>query len=182
MLATAHVIEGTSDNYIFENDLKEEDFSSPEGIRIFTGPLITVLGTSLQNRDMLERFQKSWNTVGLEMEGGHYQRAISAAMIKGHISRDVKVRYAYYASDNPLISGQTLAAGEMGDEGIRPTYLVSKVILEKVLTTEQFPEKKAKDTPSRKTAAAALSDGGTGPDSASAAHVPENASPEFPSE
>ncbi|MGE0085022.1 MAG: hypothetical protein AB7S75_11440 [Desulfococcaceae bacterium] len=133
MLATAHVIEGTCDNYMFENDLEQKDFSRVEGIDIFEGPIVTVLGTSLQNRDMLERFQKSWNTVGLEMEGGHYQRAISAAIIKGHIPKDVKVRYAYYASDNPIISGQTLAAGEMGAEGVKPTYLVTKVILEKML-------------------------------------------------
>ncbi|MGM0454532.1 MAG: DUF6909 family protein, partial [Thermodesulfobacteriota bacterium] len=132
MLATAHVIEGTSDNYIFENDLSRSDFDAD--INVYEGPMITVLGTSLQNRDMLHRFQSSWNTIGLEMEGGHYQRAISAAIIKGHIARDVDVRYAYYASDNPLASGQTLAAGEMGPEGIRPTYMVTKVILEKILT------------------------------------------------
>jgi hypothetical protein len=131
MLATAHIIEGSSDNYMFENDLERGDFD--EDIEVYTGPMVTVLGTSLQNKDMLLRFQSSWNNIGLEMEGGHYQRAISAAIIKGHISKDVKVRYAYYASDNPLISGQTLAAGEMGPEGIRPTYMVTKVILEKIL-------------------------------------------------
>jgi hypothetical protein len=133
MLATAHVIEGSSDNYMFENDLDQSDFD--EDMEVYTGPMMTVLGTSLQNRDMLLRFQSSWNNIGLEMEGGHYQRAISAAIIKGHISKDVKVRYAYYASDNPLISGQTLAAGEMGPEGIRPTYMVTKVILEKILSS-----------------------------------------------
>ncbi len=132
MLATAHVIEGSSDNYMFENDLDRNDFD--EDIKVYTGPMVTVLGTSLQNRDMLLRFQSSWNNIGLEMEGGHYQRAISAAIIKRHISREVKVRYAYYASDNPLVSGQTLAAGEMGPEGIRPTYMVTKVILEKIFT------------------------------------------------
>ncbi len=132
MLATAHVIEGTSDNYIFDNDLAAEDFD-PD-INVYIGPMVTVLGTSLQNRDMLKKFQSSWNTIGLEMEGGHYQRAISAAIIKGHVAKDIKVRYAYYASDNPLTSGQTLAAGEMGDEGIRPTYMVTKVILEKIFS------------------------------------------------
>ncbi|HBD10407.1 MAG TPA: hypothetical protein DCZ69_19325, partial [Syntrophobacteraceae bacterium] len=83
-----------------------EDFN---GYRdVFVGPVITVLGTSLQNRDVLETFRTStWKAVGLEMEGGHYQRAINAAMIRGHIRKDVKVRYAYYASDNPLKSGQT---------------------------------------------------------------------------
>ncbi len=48
--------------------------------------------------------------------------------------KDMKVRYAYYASDNPLASGQTLAAGEMGAEGVRPTYMVTKVILEKIFS------------------------------------------------
>jgi hypothetical protein len=96
--------------------------------------MLTVLGTSLQNRDVLDRFHNSsWNAVGLEMEGAHYQRAISAAIIQGYIPKNLKVRYAYYASDNPLISGQTLASGPMGTEGVVPTYLISKVILEKIL-------------------------------------------------
>jgi hypothetical protein len=133
MLATAHVIEGTADNYLFENDLQKDDFDDTTDV--YVGPMITVLGTSLQNRDMLKRFQSDWKTVGLEMEGGHYQRAISASIIKGHITRDVKVRYAYYASDNPLQSGQTLAAGAMGEEGIKPTYMITKVILEKIFET-----------------------------------------------
>jgi len=132
MLANAHVLEGWPHNYIVENDLSRDDFA-PD-IDVYTGPIITVLGTSLQNRDVLERFQKtSWKAVGLEMEGGHYQQAISAAIIRGHIPRDVKVRYAYYASDNPLVSGQTLASGSMGASGIRPTYMITKVILEKML-------------------------------------------------
>jgi hypothetical protein len=133
MLATAHVLEGTPHNYSVEGDLTAEDFDAD--VNVFVGPIITVLGTSLQNRDVLEKFQKtSWNAVGLEMEGGHYQRAINAAMIRGHISKKAKLRYAYYASDNPLISGQTLAAGAMGEAGIRPTYMITKVILEKIFS------------------------------------------------
>jgi hypothetical protein len=131
MLATAHVIEGTANNYIVDNELSASDF--PEATPVYTGPILTVLGTSLQNSDVLEKFQStSWKAVGLEMEGGHYQRAISAAMIKGHIAMDVKIRYAYYASDNPLHSGQTLASGSMGQEGIQPTYMITKIILEKL--------------------------------------------------
>jgi hypothetical protein len=135
MLATAHVMEGTADNYIVDNDLNPADFD--ESVEVFTGPMVTVLGTSLQNRDVLERFHSSaWRAVGLEMEGGHYQRAISGAIIQGHIPADMKTRYAYYASDNPLLSGQTLASGPMGDEGIVPTYMISKVILEKIANNE----------------------------------------------
>ncbi|MHC1741556.1 MAG: hypothetical protein AB9873_00830 [Syntrophobacteraceae bacterium] len=132
MIATAHVLEGSAHNYILDSDLTEEDFEGYQDV--FVGPIITVLGTSLQNRDVLETFKStSWKAVGLEMEGGHYHRAINAAMIRGHISKDVKVRYAYYASDNPLMSGQTLASGSLGAEGIKPTYLTTKCILEEIL-------------------------------------------------
>lgn len=131
MIATAHVIEGSTDNYIVQNDLAREDFDGD--IDVYAGTMVTVLGTSLQNRAVLERFHSSsWKAVGLEMEGGHYQRAISGAIIKGHIPPDMSVRYAYYASDNPMISGQTLASGPMGDEGVVPTYMISKVIIEKI--------------------------------------------------
>jgi hypothetical protein len=135
MLATAHVLEGTPHNYIVENDLAKEDLAT--GMDVYVGPIITVLGTSLQNRDVLERFQAtSWRAIGLEMEGGHYQQAINAAIIREHIPKDVKLRYAYYASDNPLISGQTLASGSMGSIGVKPTYLITKVIIEKILNQE----------------------------------------------
>ena len=131
MLATAHVFEGTSDNYRVDNDLSPSDF--PDTEKVFVGPMVTVLGTSLQNRDMLVKFQSDWKTIGLEMEGGHFQRAISAAIIKGNARENIPVRYAYYASDNPIKTGSTLAAGAMGKEGVKPTYLITKVILEKIL-------------------------------------------------
>ncbi len=134
MLATAHVMEGTPHNYIVANDLTREDFASETDLGIYVGPMVTVLGTSLQNRAVLEKFQtSSWKAIGLEMEGAHYQRAISAAIIQGHIEPEVKTRYAYYASDNPLLSGQTLASGPMGEEGIVPTYLITRVFVEKIL-------------------------------------------------
>jgi hypothetical protein len=134
MLASAHVLEGVPHTYIVDNDLSREDFDG--SIDVYVGPIVTVLGTSLQNKDVLEKFQTTtWRAVGLEMEGGHYQRAVDAAIVRGHISKDVKVRYAYYASDNPLKSGQTLASGDLGREGVRPTYMITKAILEKILSS-----------------------------------------------
>ncbi|MBF0413902.1 MAG: hypothetical protein HQK70_14495 [Desulfamplus sp.] len=131
MLATAHVCEGTSDNYLFDNDLTPEDFDTE--VHVYVGPMATVLGTSLQNKDVLKMFMSDWKAVGLEMEGGYYHKAINASIIKGNIPLKTKVRYAYYASDNPLMTGNTLAAGAMGREGIKPTYMITKVILEKIM-------------------------------------------------
>jgi hypothetical protein len=135
MLASAHVLEGVPHTYIVDNDLSREDFD--DSVDVYVGPIVTVLGTSLQNKDVLEKFQTTtWRAVGLEMEGGHYQRAVDAAIVREHISKDVKVRYAYYASDNPLKSGQTLASGPLGREGIRPTYMITKAILEKIFSPD----------------------------------------------
>ncbi|MFA5620767.1 MAG: hypothetical protein WDA08_10730 [Weeksellaceae bacterium] len=134
MIPDAHIIEGPTDNYVFENDLDKADFQD-KGLGVFEGPMITVLGTSLQNRDVLEYFKNSsWRAIGLEMEGGHYQKAIQiASKIRHHISENVKTRYAYYASDNPLESGSTLASGGLGLTGVKPTYLITKQILKKII-------------------------------------------------
>ena len=97
--------------------------------------MITVLGTSLQNREMLSYFKKSsWGVVGLEMEGAHYQKAIqAAAKIRKNIRENVELRYAYYASDNPLETGKTLASGGLGLTGVKPTYGITLEILKQIL-------------------------------------------------
>lgn len=133
MIPTSHVFEGTADNYPFKNELTKADFEG-NGLRVFEGAMITVLGTSLQNKDVLKYFLLStWKAVGLEMEGVHYQKAIQAASkIRKSIREDVKVRYAYYASDNPLETGSTLASGGLGTTGVKPTYLITLKILEQI--------------------------------------------------
>ncbi len=138
MIPSAHVFEGTADNYPFDNGLKKEDLEG-HGIDIYEGAMITVLGTSLQNRDILKFFHDStWNVIGLEMEGAHYQKAIqSASKLRGSISSDVKVNYAYYASDNPLETGSTLASGGLGTTGVKPTYLITEKILEQIFKEGQ---------------------------------------------
>jgi len=121
MLPTAHIFEGTADNYPFLNELTSEDFKD-DGIPIYEGALVTVMGTSLQNSDILAYFKSSsWNVIGLEMEGAHLQKAIQAvSMIRKSIDDKVKLRYAYYASDNPLLTGSTLASGGLEQVLSRP--------------------------------------------------------------
>jgi len=137
MIPTAHVNEGTADNYFFDNELKSEMLKG-NGISVFEGSMITVLGTSLQNRDLLKFFHEStWQAIGLEMEGAYYQKAIqSASKIRKSINPNVKVRYAYYASDNPLETGSTLASGGLGTTGVKPTYLITIKILEQIFNVK----------------------------------------------
>ncbi|GAB4416033.1 MAG: hypothetical protein OHK0039_25100 [Bacteroidia bacterium] len=134
MVPDAHIFEGTADNYPLKNDFTLADFAD-QGVYVCAGPMITVLGTSLQNRDVLAYFRdSSWRAIGLEMEGAHYQKAIqAAALIRKSIQQDVILRYAYYASDNPLETGSTLASGSLGAVGVKPTYLITTRILSRIL-------------------------------------------------
>ncbi len=138
MIPNVHMFEGTADNYPIENELSVKDFAS-EQVKVYKGTMVTVLGTSLQNKDILSFFKNStWQAIGLEMEGAHYQKAIqSASKIRGNIDAGVKVRYAYYASDNPLQTGSTLASGPLGVKGVQPTYIITKKILEQIFKTDQ---------------------------------------------
>lgn len=133
MIPSAHINEGTGDNYPFYNELTAEMLEG-QGIPVYSGPMVSVLGTSLQNKDLLKFFNEStWGVIGLEMEGAYYQKAIqSASKIRKSINPDVKVRYAYYASDNPLETGSTLASGGLGTTGVKPTYLITIKILEQI--------------------------------------------------
>jgi hypothetical protein len=68
------------------------------------------------------------------MEGAHYQKAIQAATkIRHSIQKNLKIRYAYYASDNPLKTGGTLASGGLGTTGVKPTYIITKRIINQIL-------------------------------------------------
>ncbi len=133
MIPSAHINEGTADNYTFNNELTAEMFEGND-IPVIAGTMVTVFGTSLQNRDLLKFFHEStWGAIGLEMEGSYYQKAIqSASKIRKSINPNVKVRYAYYASDNPLETGSTLASGGLGTTGVKPTYLITIKILEQI--------------------------------------------------
>ena len=137
MIPNAHINEGTADNYPFDNELTKEMFDGND-IPVFAGPMVTVLGTSLQNKDLLKFFHEStWGAIGLEMEGAYYQKAIqSASKIRKSINPNVKVRYAYYASDNPLETGSTLASGGLGTTGVKPTYLITIKILEQIFNVK----------------------------------------------
>lgn len=133
MVPDAHIFEGTADNYPFRNGFTGKDFEG-FGVNVYEGPMVTVLGTSLQNIPILDYFlTSSWRASGLEMEGAHYQKAIQAAtLIRKSVNPDLTVRYAYYASDNPLVTGHTLASGSLGADGVLPVYLITQRMLQGV--------------------------------------------------
>jgi hypothetical protein len=55
---------------------------------------------SSKQRSIEVFFMNQLGVIGLEMEGSYYQKAIQSASKIRKVFHDVKVRYAYYASDN----------------------------------------------------------------------------------
>jgi hypothetical protein len=94
--------------------------------------MVTVLGTSLQNRDLLKFFMNQLGGIGLEMEGSYYQKAIQSASKIKSVPHDVKVRYAYYASDNPLETGH-ISFRRTGNNGCKTDVFDYHKILEQIL-------------------------------------------------
>ncbi|MGK4566547.1 DUF6909 family protein [Flavobacterium sp. 3HN19-14] len=137
MIPSAHINEGTGDNYPFENELTAEMFEGNE-IPVYAGPMVTVLGTSLQNRDLLKFFHEStWASSALKWKALITRKRFNRLQKSGKVSiRNVKVRYAYYASDNPLETGSTLASGGLGTTGVKPTYLITIKILEQIFNVK----------------------------------------------
>jgi len=99
---------------------------------VHTGPMLTVDGTLLQNRQMLNFYRQIWDVVGIEMEGTHYYRGILESSQLGVIRSDVAYRFFYYVSDLPLQSHSNLATPMKRSEGVPPLYAITRHILDEI--------------------------------------------------
>jgi CRP-like cAMP-binding protein len=103
------------------------------GAELHSGPLLTVGGTLLQNRLMLNFYKSLWGCVGLEMEGIYYHWAIAEALQLGVLRKKVATRFLYYVSDLPLLPGASLSERLSPQEGIPPLYAITREILSRIL-------------------------------------------------
>ena len=100
---------------------------------VWTGPVLTVLGTLVQNAEFLHYFEQLWHCIGLEMEGSYYSRAMERGIMRGLLLPSVKSRFLYYVSDLPLEVSDNLSRRLEPWEGIPPLYLISRAVIEEVL-------------------------------------------------
>ncbi len=101
--------------------------------RIHMGPMLTVDGTLLQNREMLGFYRHLWEVSGIEMEGFHYHRQILESKSLGVIPENVALRFFYYVSDRPLDADRSLASRLRAEEGIPPLYAITRHIINRIL-------------------------------------------------
>jgi hypothetical protein len=99
------------------------------GRSVLSGPLLTVGGTLLQNRPMLQFYRRIWGCVGLEMEGIWYLRAVLEAEELGVLRREARRRFLYYISDLPLEAGNSLSERLSPIEGVPPLYAITREML-----------------------------------------------------
>lgn len=104
---------------------------------IHRGPLLTVAGTLLQNRQMLNFYRHVWSCVGLEMEGSYYFRQIVESEQLGVIPSDIPMRFLYYVSDLPLNRKADLSAHLSSEEGIPPLYAITRQIISDIFNQER---------------------------------------------
>ena len=134
MLPSYLIREGTNDLYDIPggNWLSCADFEGLiEGVHD-SGPVLTVLGTILQNDELLRSYRDDWKALGLEMEGIPYLRSVHQALKLGLLGEDMRVAVGYYASDAPLVPGESLARS-LSTRGLDATYGLNVAILRKVL-------------------------------------------------
>jgi hypothetical protein len=93
------------------------------------GNMLTVTGTLLQNRTMLQFNRHIWRCIGLEMEGSFYLSHLVQSMQRGSIGREVDLRFLYYTSDLPLRHDSNLSARLRASEGIPPLYATTREVL-----------------------------------------------------
>jgi hypothetical protein len=137
MIPTYLLQQGRNEIYDFPNgnQLKPNDFNEISHSPIYTnGPMLTVLGTVLQNNAMLTEYRERWGILGLEMEGIPYVRRLHQCQKLGYLRNDIIINVAYYASDAPLVPGETLSR-ELRFAGVDATYGINIVILNKILAT-----------------------------------------------
>lgn len=104
-----------------------------QAFSVHSGPMLTVEGTLLQNRQMLSFYREIWDVVGMEMEGTHYFREILESRELGVIPRDVRCSFLYYVSDVPLRAHGGLTAPLAPHEGVPPLYAITRAILNSIL-------------------------------------------------
>jgi len=109
--------------------------ASLPGRSVIEGPMLTVGGTILQNRSMLQFYRRIWGCTGLEMEGIWYLRAILEAAETGVLRPGARSRFLYYASDLPLSPDEKLSARLSPQEGVPPLYAATREIISGIFET-----------------------------------------------
>lgn len=99
--------------------------------KVWSGGVLTVLGTLLQDNRLLQYYKKLHGCISPEMEGSYYARVLLGFKKAKLLSEDMHMRFLYYFSDLPLSTDPTETLSKDLDlsEVIPPQYAVTRELL-----------------------------------------------------
>lgn len=128
--------EGNDVTPIDNNGIDRQALSSMSNRAVWSGGVLTVLGTLLQDNRLLQYYKKLYGCVSLEMEGSFYARELMRLKKAKLLSDDLHLRFCYYVSDTPISKDQTETLSTDLDltELIPPQYAVTRELIRLVLS------------------------------------------------
>jgi hypothetical protein len=129
-------------NNYFNHEFKHE---SNLGSVLRNQKSVSVLGTYLQNKALLEIYSKNNFTV-IEMENGPYLSAITEATYPQQTPQNTIVDLnslpfdlgiINYTSDTPYSKAKNLGAHRLTLDGIEPVYLAARAVLQRIIDLEE---------------------------------------------
>ena len=117
-------------------DLSKDELEKEiKNTKIHKGPMLTVSGTILQNKDLLNFYKNVMGCIGLEMEGFYYCKEVENCIKHGLVRKNFVTRCFYYLSDLPLDPTQNLSYEEGNvswDEGVGSMNAIQRFVLNKI--------------------------------------------------
>ncbi|ORX60858.1 hypothetical protein BCR36DRAFT_578930 [Piromyces finnis] len=111
ILLPSHVLLQSQDDLrpIAQTGISPEKIAKICSREVHVGTVLTIEGTLLQDRVLLNFYRKFSHCIGLEMEGSYFVRQIEQSIMRGLLDNDVSTRFLYYVSDIPLDLKSTLS-------------------------------------------------------------------------
>jgi len=138
--------EHTQNSYMFTNCFNKFFPYTSQNASILTGQkAVSVLGTYLENQDLIDKYSQNDLTV-VEMESGPYLSAITEATYDNRVPKGtivdlnnapLDIGIINYTSDTPYSQTKNLGHLGLNLKGVEPVYLSSLAILQRIINLEE---------------------------------------------
>jgi CRP-like cAMP-binding protein len=121
------------------NGVDRDALAALSSRKVWSGGVLTVFGTLLQDNRILQYYKKLAGCVSLEMEGSYYAREVLGFKKAKLLAEETQMRFLYYFSDTPLSldPSETLSKDLAISEVIPPQYAVTRELLRLVLVDKK---------------------------------------------
>ncbi|KAL6613049.1 hypothetical protein U3516DRAFT_592157 [Neocallimastix sp. 'constans'] len=140
ILLPSHVLLQSQDDLrpIAQTGISPENIAKICSREVHVGTVLTIEGTLLQDRVLLNFYRKFSHCIGIEMEGSYFVRQIEQSIMRGILDSEVNTRFLYYVSDIPLDLKSTLSKSLSPWEAIPPLYSIIRLIINQLFDDDDM--------------------------------------------